>query len=139
MKIQILPPDEARKIAAGEVLDRPASLTRELLDNAIDAGSSFIEVNIEEGGARKVEVIDDGCGMAKEDLALCWYTHATSKIRSLDDLNHAETLGFRGEALAAAAAVSAAGDSGQPSHAPPAKSTSATTRPAARRAGFPWG
>ncbi|MDR2784236.1 MAG: DNA mismatch repair endonuclease MutL [Treponema sp.] len=107
MSIQILPPEEARKIAAGEVVDRPASLVRELLDNAIDAGSSFIEVNIEEGGSRKVEVIDDGCGMTREDLALCWYAHATSKIRSLEDLNRAETLGFRGEALAAAAAVSA--------------------------------
>ncbi|MDR0556275.1 MAG: DNA mismatch repair endonuclease MutL [Treponema sp.] len=107
MSIHILPPEEARKIAAGEVVDRPASLARELLDNAIDADSGFIEVNIEEGGSRKVEVIDDGCGMTREDLELCWHTHATSKIRSLEDLNHAETLGFRGEALAAAAAVSA--------------------------------
>ncbi|MDR2448303.1 MAG: DNA mismatch repair endonuclease MutL [Treponema sp.] len=107
MSIHILPPEEARKIAAGEVVDRPASLVRELLDNAIDAGGGFIEVNIEGGGSRKVEVIDDGCGMTREDLELCWHTYATSKIRSLEDLNHAETLGFRGEALAAAAAVSA--------------------------------
>ncbi|MDR2194132.1 MAG: DNA mismatch repair endonuclease MutL [Treponema sp.] len=107
MSIGILPPEEARKIAAGEVVDRPASLVRELLDNAIDAESGFIEVNIEEGGVRAVEVIDDGCGMTREDVELCWYNHATSKIRSLDDLNRAETLGFRGEALAAAAAVSA--------------------------------
>ncbi|MDR0706460.1 MAG: DNA mismatch repair endonuclease MutL [Treponema sp.] len=107
MSIHILPPEEARKIAAGEVIDRPASLVRELLDNAIDAGGDFIEVNIEGGGSRKVEVIDNGCGMTREDLELCWHTHATSKIRSLEDLNHAETLGFRGEALAAAAAVSA--------------------------------
>ncbi|MDR1219503.1 MAG: DNA mismatch repair endonuclease MutL [Treponema sp.] len=107
MSIHILPPEEARKIAAGEVVDRPASLVRELLDNAIDAGGGFIEVGVAEGGSRKVEVIDDGCGMTREDLALCWHTHATSKIRSLEDLSHAETLGFRGEALAAAAAVSA--------------------------------
>jgi DNA mismatch repair protein MutL len=107
MSIHILPPEEARKIAAGEVVDRPASLARELLDNAIDAGGGFIEVSVEDGGSRAVEVIDDGCGMTREDLELCWRPHATSKIRALEDLNHAETLGFRGEALAAAAAVSA--------------------------------
>ncbi|MDR2404451.1 MAG: DNA mismatch repair endonuclease MutL [Spirochaetaceae bacterium] len=105
-RIRVLPPEEARKIAAGEVIDRPAALVREFLDNAIDAGSAFIEVAIEGGGIRRIEVIDDGLGMGREDLALCWYTHATSKIRSIDDLNAAETLGFRGEALAAAAAVS---------------------------------
>jgi DNA mismatch repair protein MutL len=105
--IQVLPPDEARKIAAGEVVDRPASLVRELLDNAIDAGSGLVEVAIEDGGVKRVEVVDNGCGMSKDDLALCFYAHATSKIRCLDDLNRAETLGFRGEALAAAAAVSA--------------------------------
>jgi DNA mismatch repair protein MutL len=105
-RIQILPPEEARKIAAGEVIDRPAALVREFIDNAIDAGSSQIEVCLEEGGIRRVEVSDNGNGMGKEDLELCCYTHATSKIRSLEDLNTAETLGFRGEALAAAAAVS---------------------------------
>ncbi|MDR3138132.1 MAG: DNA mismatch repair endonuclease MutL [Treponema sp.] len=104
--IQILPPEEARKIAAGEVIDRPAALVREFLDNAIDAGASLVEVEIEGGGSRRVEVIDNGTGMDREDLALCWQTHATSKIRTLEDLNTAETLGFRGEALAAAAAVS---------------------------------
>ncbi|GHT95224.1 DNA mismatch repair protein MutL [Spirochaetia bacterium] len=105
-RIQLLPPEEARKIAAGEVIDRPAALVREFLDNAIDAGGSSIELTIDEGGIRRVEVSDDGCGMDREDLELCWQTHATSKIRSLDDLNSAETLGFRGEALAAVAAVS---------------------------------
>jgi DNA mismatch repair protein MutL len=105
-RIQILPPEEARRIAAGEVIDRPAALIREFLDNALDAGASRIEVSIEGGGSRRVEVIDDGNGMNREDLSLCWLTHATSKIRSLEDLNTAETLGFRGEALAAAAAVS---------------------------------
>ena len=104
--IQILPPEEARRIAAGEVIDRPAALVREFLDNAIDAGGHLIEVFIEEGGIRRTEVVDDGGGMGKEDLELCWLTHATSKIRSLDDLKTAETLGFRGEALSAAAAVS---------------------------------
>jgi DNA mismatch repair protein MutL len=103
--IKILPPQEARRIAAGEVIDRPAALVRELLDNAIDSGAVNIDVCIEEGGSKKVEVADDGCGMSRDDLELCWLAHATSKIRSLDDLNTAETLGFRGEALAAAAAV----------------------------------
>jgi DNA mismatch repair protein MutL len=102
----VLPPEEARKIAAGEVIDRPAALIREFLDNAIDAGASAIKVFIEDGGTKKAEVADDGWGMNREDLELCWLTHATSKIRSLADLNSAETLGFRGEALAAAAAVS---------------------------------
>jgi DNA mismatch repair protein MutL len=103
--IHILPPEEARRIAAGEVVDRPAALIREFLDNAIDANASNIEAAIEEGGSKKVEVADDGNGMNYDDLRLCWLAHATSKITSLDDLNTAETLGFRGEALAAAAAV----------------------------------
>ena len=105
-KIKILPPEEARRIAAGEVVDRPAALVREFLDNAIDAGSLNIEVSIEEGGCKKVEVSDDGDGMSREDLQLSAFTHATSKIRGLDDLDKALTLGFRGEALAAASAVS---------------------------------
>jgi DNA mismatch repair protein MutL len=105
-RIQVLPPEEARRIAAGEVIDRPAALIREFIDNALDAGASQVEVSIEEGGSLRAEVSDDGNGMNREDLVLCWLTHATSKIRSLEDLNTAETLGFRGEALAAAAAVS---------------------------------
>jgi DNA mismatch repair protein MutL len=104
-RIRVLPPEEARLIAAGEVVDRPAALVREFLDNAIDAGATAIEVAVDGGGGKKVEVVDDGEGMGREDLALCWLTHATSKIRSLEDLNTAETLGFRGEALAAAASV----------------------------------
>jgi len=105
-RIQVLPPAEARRIAAGEVIDRPAALVREFLDNAIDAGGRLIEVLIEEGGISRIEVVDDGSGMGKEDLELCYLAHATSKIRCLDDLKTAVTLGFRGEALAAAAAVS---------------------------------
>jgi DNA mismatch repair protein MutL len=105
-RIAVLPPEEARKIAAGEVIDRPAALIREFLDNAIDAGGTHIGVFIEEGGTRRTEVIDDGEGMDRENLALCWLTHATSKIRSLEDLSKSFSLGFRGEALAAAAAVS---------------------------------
>jgi len=105
-RIAILPPEEALRIAAGEVVDRPAALVREFLDNAIDAGSLNIEISIEEGGCKKVEVSDDGGGMTREDLEICSLTHATSKIKCLDDLNTAKTLGFRGEALAAACAVS---------------------------------
>ena len=104
-RIAVLPPEEALRIAAGEVIDRPAALVREFLDNAIDAGSLNIEISIEEGGCKKVEVSDDGGGMTREDLAICSLTHATSKIKCLDDLNTANTLGFRGEALAAACAV----------------------------------
>jgi len=104
-KIAVLAPEEARRIAAGEVVDRPAALVREFLDNAIDAGSSNIEILIEEGGCKKIECSDDGSGMKREDLELCYFAHATSKIRGLDDLDRANTLGFRGEALAAAAAV----------------------------------
>ncbi|MDR0562747.1 MAG: DNA mismatch repair endonuclease MutL [Spirochaetaceae bacterium] len=105
-KIKVLPPEEARKIAAGEVIDRPAALLREFIDNAIDAGSRLIEVRIDDGGIRRTEVIDDGIGMDREDLEMCCRTHATSKIRSMEDLNRAGTLGFRGEALSAAAEVS---------------------------------
>ena len=104
--IKVLPPEEARRIAAGEVIDRPAALVREFLDNAIDAGGRLIEVIIEEGGISQTEVVDDGFGIGKLDLELCWHTHATSKIRSLEDLQTIGTLGFRGEALAAAAAAS---------------------------------
>ena len=106
MKIYILDPEEARRIAAGEVIDRPASLIREFLDNSIDAGSLNIDLSIEGGGIKKIEAADDGCGMDRSDLEICFLTHATSKIKSLEDLNISKTLGFRGEALAAAATVS---------------------------------
>ncbi|MCL2804671.1 MAG: DNA mismatch repair endonuclease MutL [Treponema sp.] len=104
--IAILAPEEARRIAAGEVIDRPAALVREFLDNAIDAKAANIDITLEEGGCKKTECSDDGAGMSRKDLELCWHTHATSKIRALADLDTALTLGFRGEALAAASAVS---------------------------------
>ena len=104
--IQRLPQDTARKIAAGEVIDRPAAIVRELMDNAIDANAKFITVEIEEGGIAKIRVRDDGFGMTKEDLEACAYPHATSKIVTDQDLLELNTLGFRGEALASIAAVS---------------------------------
>lgn len=104
-KIRILPPETSRRIAAGEVIDRPASALRELLDNAIDAEAHDISVSIAQGGIEEMTVSDDGCGMSKEDLALSIKEHATSKIYEPDDILRAKTLGFRGEALASIAAV----------------------------------
>lgn len=104
-RIRILPPDTAKRIAAGEVIERPASVLRELLDNALDAGAAVIEADLEAGGIGSLRVTDDGRGMGPEDLALSVLPHATSKIVELDDLLTARTLGFRGEALASVAAV----------------------------------
>jgi DNA mismatch repair protein MutL len=103
--IRVLPPETARLIAAGEVIDRPASALRELLDNAIDSGAGAISVRVEEGGIGSIRVVDDGSGMDREDIELSVLPHATSKIREADDLLKAHTLGFRGEALASIAAA----------------------------------
>jgi DNA mismatch repair protein MutL len=103
-RIHILREDVSRRIAAGEVIDRPLSIVRELLDNALDAESRAVEVYIEGGGLERVRVVDDGQGMAREDLELCAERHATSKIESDEDLLRVGTLGFRGEALASIAA-----------------------------------
>ena len=105
MRITILPAAVADGIAAGEVVDRPAAVVKELIENAVDAGAARIQVRIEAAGQRLIEVVDDGVGMAPEDLPLAFRRHATSKIRSLDDLRTIQTLGFRGEALASIAAV----------------------------------
>ncbi|MBN2874167.1 MAG: DNA mismatch repair endonuclease MutL [Spirochaetales bacterium] len=104
-RIRVLPPEVAKRIAAGEVIDRPAAALRELLDNAIDSGASSIIVELEGGGIDRVRVSDDGVGMGREDLELSVFPHATSKIASLDDLDTLSTLGFRGEALSSMAAV----------------------------------
>lgn len=104
--IHQLPPEISNKIAAGEVIQRPASVVKELLDNAIDAGADSIKIIIEHAGRTLIQVIDNGCGMSEEDLPLCFERHATSKINTVDDLFKIRTLGFRGEAMASIASVS---------------------------------
>ena len=104
--IKQLSPEVARKFAAGEVIDRPNAVVRELLDNAIDSGASSITLEIAGGGIDKIRITDDGCGMTKEDLIACAKPHATSKISTETDLLSLSTLGFRGEALASIASVS---------------------------------
>ncbi|MBM3414051.1 MAG: DNA mismatch repair endonuclease MutL [Bacteroidetes bacterium] len=103
--IQILPDHIANQIAAGEVIQRPASAVKELLENAVDAGATSIELIIQDAGKSLVQVIDNGKGMSVEDARLCFARHATSKISSIEDLFHIRTMGFRGEALASIAAV----------------------------------
>ena len=104
--IRLLPLHVANKIAAGEVVERPASVLKELLENAIDAGARRIEVNVVQGGRKLVAVRDDGCGMTREDALLSLERQATSKIRDVDDIEHISTLGFRGEAIPSIASVS---------------------------------
>ncbi|HWG58044.1 MAG TPA: DNA mismatch repair endonuclease MutL [Candidatus Acidoferrales bacterium] len=105
-RIRILPENVANKIAAGEVVERPASAVKELLENALDAGARSILIEAESGGKRLIRVVDDGCGMNHDDALLAFERHATSKLRTADDLLSIATLGFRGEALPSIAAVS---------------------------------
>ena len=106
MPIRLLSPDVADKIAAGEVIERPVSVAKELLENAIDAGADEIQVLVAQGGRRLVQVVDNGCGIPAAEVALAFARHATSKLSSADDLYCVRTLGFRGEALASIGAVS---------------------------------
>src|ERR1700727_3311796 len=104
-RIRVLSDQVANQIAAGEVVDRPASVVKELLENALDAGATRIRVEVEGGGRKLIRIADNGCGMVRDDALLAFERHATSKLRSSDDLLSIATLGFRGEALPSIASV----------------------------------
>ncbi len=106
--IRVLPPPLVDRIAAGEVIERPQSVVKELVENALDAGATHVRIEVEEGGRRRIRVIDDGRGMDRDDLALAWLSHSTSKLADEEDLFRIRTLGFRGEALASIGSVAQA-------------------------------
>ena len=105
MDIRILPSNIANMIAAGEVVQRPASVVKELMENAVDAGAGQVTVVIKDAGRTLIQVIDNGCGMSPDEAVLCFERHATSKLATAEDLMNIGTFGFRGEALASIAAV----------------------------------
>ena len=104
-RIHQLPPGVVAKIAAGEVIERPASVVKELLENSVDAGSTRIDIDLDQGGTVLIRIVDDGCGIVPEDLELAFAPHATSKLKSADDLFAIGTMGFRGEALSSIGGV----------------------------------
>src|SRR5437763_16972573 len=105
-RIRILSDNVANKIAAGEVVERPASVVKELLENSLDAGATDIRIEVENGGRRLIRITDTGCGMLRDDAMLAFERHATSKQNDVNDLLSIATLGFRGEALPSIASVS---------------------------------
>ena len=106
MSVRVLPDFLINQIAAGEVVERPASVVKELVENSIDAGATVITVEIKQGGISYMRITDNGCGIESEDVRKAFLSHATSKINSADDLDNIGTLGFRGEALSSIAAIS---------------------------------
>src|SRR3989338_5229180 len=104
-RIQLLPQHLVNKIAAGEVIERPASIVKELIENAIDAGSSAIKIEVDDGGKKLIRVADNGCGIAEDDAGLIFQSHATSKLQDVEGLFQIATLGFRGEALSSVGAA----------------------------------
>ena len=108
-RIQLLPDNIANQIAAGEVIQRPASAVKELLENAVDAGATEIKLIVNDAGKSLIQVIDNGGGMSETDARMCFERHATSKIRNIEDLFHIHTMGFRGEALASIAPLAHVG------------------------------
>jgi DNA mismatch repair protein MutL len=115
-RIQVLKNRVANQIAAGEVIERPASIVKELLENALDAGATRIQIELEKAGINLIRITDNGCGIVKDDLALALKRHATSKIQDVTDLNHLQTLGFRGEALASICSVAKTTLISKPAH-----------------------
>lgn len=105
MRINVLPPQVFNRISAGEVVEKPASIVKELVENSIDAGATSITIEIEDGGKKRISISDNGCGIEREDMKTAFLPHATSKVKEISDLDKIETLGFRGEALASISSV----------------------------------